>query len=123
MKQKIGSSRVITKTYLNRALDERFGLYDKKMEDRFRRVDDRFKRIDDRFKLSEINTDIKLENLEKKIDEKAQMYRDELLTSNDKLMSKFEMMQEEMTIGFGQLGRAEKQVQDHEKRLKILESA
>ena len=116
MKQKSNSSQVVTKAYLDKALDERFGLYDKKMEDRFRG-------IDGRFKLSEINTDIKLENLERKIDEKAQRYRDQVLTSNDKIVRELEVMREENTIGFNQIGRLNKQVSNHEKRIKILESA
>lgn len=98
MKQKSTSSQIITKAYLNKVLD-------------------------DRFKLSEINTDIKLENLERKIDEKAQKYRDQVLTSNDKIVKELEVMREENIIGFNQIARLGKQVNSHEKRIKILESA
>lgn len=83
MKRKSKSSQVVTRAYLDKALDERFGSYDKKMETRFRR-------IDGRFKLADINTDIKLENLERKIDDKAKRYRDQILTSNDKLAKRLD---------------------------------
>lgn len=127
MKQKNGSLQTVTNAYLDKALDERFGLYDKKMEARFRgidgkfkKIDGKFKKIDDRFKLSEINTDIKLENLERKIDEKAQRYRDEVLTSNDKLAKTLETIREEMEIGFY---HNKQKLDNHEKRIKVLESA
>lgn len=113
MKQKNDSSQVVTKDYLNKALDQRFNSYDKKMEARF-------KGIDERFKLAEINTDLKLENLERKIDEKAQKYRDQVLTSNDKLAQTLEAMREEMEIGFY---HNKQKLNNHEKRIKILESA
>lgn len=113
MKQKSSSSQVVTKAYLDQALDGRFGMYDKKM-------DGRFKMIDDKFKLSEINTDIKLENLERKIDEKAQRYRDQVLTSNDRLAKTLETMREEIEIGFYHVN---KRLDDHDKQIKILKSS
>lgn len=113
MKQKVSSSQAITKSYLDKALDERFGLYDKKM-------DGRFKSIDDKFKLSEINTDIKLENLERRIDEKAQEYKDEVLMSNDRLAKTLETIREEMGIGFY---HNKQKLDNHEKRIEIPESA
>ena len=95
MKQKKGPSPIVTTAYLDKALNERFAE-------------------------SEVRTDLKLENLERKIDEKARLYRDELLTSNDKLAKTLETMREELEIGNFQL---KGQVIDHEKRIKVLESA
>lgn len=93
MKQKSGSSQVITKAYL-----------------------------DERFSLNGAEFDLKLGNLERKIDEKAQRYRDQVLTSNDKIVRELEAMREENIIGFNQIARLGKQVGNHEKRIKILES-
>jgi len=80
MKQKSDSSQVVTKAYLDKTLDERFLLNDVKF-------------------------DLKLENLERKIDEKAQKYRDQVLTSNDKIVKELEAMREENIIGFNQIAR------------------
>ena len=98
MKQKSDYSQVVTKAYLDKTLDQRFLLNDAKF-------------------------DLKLENLERKIDEKAQKYRDEVLTSNDKIIKELEVMREENIIGFNQIARLGRQVSNHEKRIKILESA
>lgn len=68
----------------------------------------------------EANMDIKLETLERKVDEKAQQYRDEVLTSNDKIAKTLETMREEITIGNFQTSE---KLEDHEKRIKHLESA
>lgn len=106
MKQKSYSLQVLTKAYLDKALDERFGSYDKKM--------------DGKFKLSELSTDIKLENLERKIDEKAKQYRDQILNSSDKLAKSLETMREELEIGSFQMRN---KIKDHEKRINVLESA
>lgn len=95
MKQKSGSSQTATKAYLDKVLD-------------------------DGFKLSEINTDIKLENLERKIDEKARQYRDQILNSNDKLAKRLETMREELEVGNSQM---RDKIKNHEKRISILESA
>lgn len=62
-----------------------------------------------------------LDELKKEIDENAQGYRDEILTSNDKLMKKLETMQDENTIGSGQTSGLRDDVEDHEKRIKHLE--
>lgn len=67
----------------------------------------------------EIKVDTKLENMEKRIDNNAQKYRDQILASNDKLAKQLETMTDENTIGFNQLNR---QLQNHEKRIKKLEN-
>lgn len=71
------------------------------------------KKVDQKFVNSEINVDFKLGDLETRIDEKAKGYRDEILTSNDKLMKELEEQREEKEIGDSQI----------RKRLSILESA
>jgi len=53
-----------------------------------------------------------------KVDENAQKYRDQVLTSNDKLAKTLETMREELEIGNFQTRRM---VDNHEKRIKRLE--
>lgn len=71
--------------------------------------------------LSELVTKSYLNETVKGIDENAQGYRDEILTSNDKLMKKLETMQDENTIGSGQTSQLRNEVEDHEKRIRHLE--
>ena len=66
----------------------------------------------------ETRVDIKLDRLERRIDDKAQKYRDEILISNDKLAKQLETMREENSIGFNQLN---KQLSNHETRIKKIE--
>lgn len=73
--------------------------------------------IDQKFVTFEKKIDFKLDfrlgDLETGIDERARKYRDEILTSNDKLMKELEEQREEGEIGDSQI----------RKRLNILESA
>jgi hypothetical protein len=94
MKQKSDSSQTVTKVYL-----------------------------DDRFRLNNAIFDLKLENLERRIDENAQKYRDQVLTANDKIVKELEVMREENIIGFSQIARLNKRVDDHDKQIKILKSS
>ena len=66
----------------------------------------------------EIKVDIKLERVERRIDDNAKKYRDQVLTSNDKLAKQLETMREENLAGFNQTSR---QINDHEKRIGKLE--
>ncbi len=59
-----------------------------------------------------------LDDLKKEIDEKAQGYRDEVLTSNDKLAKTLETIREDIEIGNFQMKR---KVDNHEARIKRLE--
>ena len=61
----------------------------------------------------EARMDIKIERLESKVDERAREYRDQILTSNDKLMKELEEQREEREIGDSHI----------RERLKVLESA
>ena len=61
----------------------------------------------------DIKLDLKLGDLETRVDEKAKQYRDQILTSNDKLMKELEKQREEGEIGDSQI----------RERLKVLESA
>lgn len=106
MKQKSNSSQLVTKKYLEKTLDKRFSHFEKK--------------VDEEFISFEATMDFKLEHLERGVDEKAQQYRDQLLTSNDKLAKTLETMREEITIGNFQ---TREKLEDHEKRIKVLESA
>ena len=60
----------------------------------------------------------KLNDLEYKLDGNAQKYRDQVLTSNDKLAKQLETMREENTIGFNQLNN---KLNNHETRIKKIE--
>lgn len=77
-------------------------------------------KIDSKLILFESKMDFKLENLESRVDENAQRYRDEVLTSNDKLAKKFETVQQELELGNLQMKR---QLEDHEERITTLESS
>jgi len=68
----------------------------------------------------ETNVDFKLGGLETRIDERAREYRDQILTSNDKLMKELGEQRQEREIGNFQ---TKEKLRDHEERLKVLESA
>ncbi len=77
-------------------------------------------KMDFKFENLERRIDFKLGGLETRTDEKARQYRDDVLTSNDKLAKKFETVQQELEIGNLQMKR---QLEDHQQRITILESA
>jgi len=61
---------------------------------------DDLKKFETRFEAKmDFKLDLKLGDLERKVDEKARQYRDDVLTSNDKLAKKLETMQEELKLG------------------------
>lgn len=78
------------------------------------------KKVDQKFVWFETKIDFKLKNLETRTDEKARQYRNEVLTSNDKLAKTLEDMRDEITIGDFQ---TKEKLRDNEGRIKILESA
>lgn len=115
MKQKVkrnktSSSGNVTRTILREELKE-------ELHNSERRIDQKF---DQKFAAFEVKIDFKLEDLELRVDKKAQQYRDQVLTSNDKLAKTLETMREENTIDNFQ--RDEK-IEGHETRIKVLESA
>ncbi len=69
---------------------------------------------------STLRADIKLNRGEilVQVDENAQRYRDQILTSNDKLAKTLETIREELEIGSFQV---RKQINNHEERIKNLE--
>ncbi len=73
--------------------------------------------------LSDLVTNSYLNEVVKGIDENARKYRDEILTSNDGLMKKFEVMRDENTIGSHQTSQLNDTVENHEERIKHLEKA
>lgn len=118
MKQKLkrkrtNSSGTIIKTILQQEL--------KKIESN---IDNRFdvfeKKVDTKFDAFETKIDFKLDNLEIRVDEKARQYRDDILISNDKLAKTLETMREDLEIGDFQ---TREKLENHEKRIKILELA
>ena len=62
--------------------------------------------------------EFKLGGLEQRVDDRAKQYRDQILTSNDKLAKTLETTREELEIGNFQMRR---QVENHEKRIENLE--
>ena len=60
----------------------------------------------------------KLGELEQRVDDRAKQYRDQILTSNDKLAKTLETMREDLEIGSFQMKR---KVDNHEERIKHLE--
>lgn len=79
------------------------------------------KRLDQKLTVLEVGTEIKLDSLERRIDDNARKYRDQILNSNDKIAKEFEQMREDRIIGDGQNIRLKKQVDNHEKRIKKIE--
>lgn len=79
------------------------------------------KRLDQKLTVLEVGTEIKLDSLERRIDDNARKYRDQILNSNDKIAKELEQMSEDRIIGDGQNIRLKKQVDSHEKRIKKLE--
>ena len=78
-------------------------------------------KFEERFEAKiDIKLDFKLGELERKVDEKAIRYRDQVLTSNDKLAKQLETMRQESVVGDFQ--RDEK-LDNHENRIKVLESS
>ena len=64
-----------------------------------------------------------MRGLKKEIDEKAQSYRDQILSKLDETMGELGTMREENIIGSGQTSQLRDNVEDHEKRIKHLEKA
>lgn len=63
----------------------------------------------------------KINDLEQKVDSKAQGYRDEILTKLDGVMGELQAMREENTVGTYQTAQLREDVDSHEKRIKSLE--
>ena len=61
-----------------------------------------------------------LDDLKKEIDDRAQTYRDQILSKLDGTMGEFETMRQENIIGSGQTSQLRDNVEDHEKRIKNL---
>lgn len=66
----------------------------------------------------ETKIDIKLDRIERRIDENAQKYRDQILKSNDKLVKEQEGIREDKIIGDHQV---KEKLDNYEKRLNKLE--
>lgn len=65
-----------------------------------------------------LKLEFKLTDLEQRIDNKAQGYRDQVLTSNDKLAKTLETIREDLEIGNFQMKR---EINNHDKRIKNIE--
>ncbi len=70
---------------------------------------------------SDLVTKSYLNDVVKGIDEKAQGYRDEILTKMDGVMGELQAMREENSVGTYQTSQLREEVDGHEKRIKTLE--
>ena len=62
-----------------------------------------------------------LDDLKKEIDDRAQTYRDQILSKLDGTMGEFETMRQENIIGTHQISNLQQASDNHEKRIKHLE--
>ncbi|KKQ28348.1 MAG: hypothetical protein US48_C0012G0001 [Candidatus Levybacteria bacterium GW2011_GWA2_37_36] len=113
MKQKNDSPQVLTKTYLDKALDERFGLYDKKMDGRFDRLLQGIRR----------EFTFAMETIAEKFDRKLTKRTNLILTTVDPLLKELETRREDREIVPSQSAEIKDKIDNHEERIKILESA
>lgn len=104
MKQKNKKLDLVTKDFFKKELKKELQQFGKK--------------FDQKLTVLEVRTGIKLDALEKRVDDNAQKCRDQVLTSNDKLAKQLETMREENAIGFNQLN---KQLGNHAKRIQGIE--
>lgn len=67
--------------------------------------------------------DIKLEEQDRRNDDKAKLYRDQILTKLDGVMGELEAIREDNTLGAGQTRELRMDVDDLKKRVKKLEQS
>ena len=68
-----------------------------------------------------IRIDIKLENMERRIDDRARLYNSEMLTRFDSWAGELEAAQIDRTISTSRFAKLSDKVKDHDKRIKKLE--
>ncbi|HRN95935.1 MAG TPA: hypothetical protein PLD54_00645 [Candidatus Levybacteria bacterium] len=68
----------------------------------------------------EFRTDLKLDTLERKIEDKAIKHRDKVLTAIDSVMKQLEIIRQENIVGFH---RFDEHLDDNEKRISKLEKS
>ena len=71
---------------------------------------------------SELRTELKIEESERRIDERAREYRDEVLTRMDGVVGELDQHREDNTFRDNDIRILKDQSADHEKRLNHLES-
>lgn len=114
MRQKNNSSNnLVTKEFFKRGLKSEFGTFEKRLDKKFSTKKD--------LSTLEIRIDLKFDKFARKIDDNAQKYRDQILTSNDKLVKELQEMREENIIGTHQTVELRNRVETHEKRIGKLE--
>ena len=69
----------------------------------------------------DIRMDIKLEAMERRIDDRARQYNSEILTKFDSWAGELESAQIDRTISTSRFAKLSDKVKDHEKRIKKLE--
>lgn len=70
---------------------------------------------------TKIQLEIKLDNLEKRIDDKARGYRDEILTKMDQILGELAQIREDNHFRDRDIRELKKTDRDHEKRIKKIE--
>jgi uncharacterized membrane protein len=71
--------------------------------------------------VTETHLAIKLDELNLKVDDKARLYRDQILTKLDQVMGKLQNIREDNIVGTHQVRQLRKDVENHSKRLVKLE--
>lgn len=71
---------------------------------------------------SEVRMDIKLEKLKFEIKDNVKSFRNDIFTKMDSVMSELEKMREDQTVKVHNDVQLKKRVDDHEKRIKKLET-
>ena len=112
--KKTGYSGNVIRTIFREELKEELQNFERNFE---RKID---QGLNQRFATFEVKMDFKFKDLENRVDDKARQYRYQVLTSNDKLAKTLDEMLEEIAIGNYQI---REKLEDHEKRIKVLESA
>ena|SRR3989344_4095085 len=113
------SSDLLTKGYLNNALDKRFGAYDKKMDERFGAYD---KKMDERFDNYEVRIDLKLDSFKREVEDSIQKGIDRVLTRIDPILAEVENAKIDRDLSTEQMEQVKRKVKDHEKRITKLEN-
>lgn len=112
MKQKIVNDAPITKSILQQELKKALSNYPTK--------DDLKKTLSNYPTTIQVET--MLEKSERRTDEKAKQYRDEILTKMDQIVGELAQMREDRLFERHEKRELKEQVDDHEKRIKKLEN-
>lgn len=121
MNHKTPNSDPVTKQDLLTALNEFSTIIRRELRRDLRK--DFRKDIKEEIAALEIRTDVKLEKMELRMDDRAQKYRNEILTRFDMWASELENARQDRVVSMKQTHELRGAVDDHEKRIKKLEKS